>query len=143
MWIIGLVALVVSIVALVRLQDCRDGIKKQQARIDHIAQEVRRLTESSASADKEVVSPQSAKIPGKPPPVADQERGHEVTVTEQIDDPVLIPESPVVQAEEAPPAGVESKFPGPAAPTAPKDHPPLKAARSLLLHTDRQQWAKL
>ncbi|MHC4121300.1 MAG: DUF2339 domain-containing protein [Planctomycetota bacterium] len=143
MWIIGFVALVVSIVALARLKNCRDAIKRHGDRLDELSEKLLSLKRSSGPAFEETVSRPPEQVTDKAEPVADQERQREVSVTEQVDVPVLMPESPAVQADRVPPAAAEPKFPGPVAPPEPKEKPPLQAVESLLLYTDRQKWAKL
>jgi len=143
MWIVGLLALVISIVALAKIQGSRDEIRKQQARLDSLVRDVDRLKESPGPSVEESVGLPPEQVVEEPLTVADQQRQHNVSMAEPADLPVLMPETPAVKAEETEPEASEPKLPPTVTPTEPDKRSSLETARSLLLYTDRQKWAKL
>ncbi|MHC4169078.1 MAG: DUF2339 domain-containing protein [Planctomycetota bacterium] len=142
-WIIALLALVIGIVALARAKACSDVIKRQQTHINSLEQRVRRLGKSRGPCIEETVGSPPEQVTEEPPPVADQQWQGDVSVAEPADAAVLMPESPTAQMEDTEPEESEPKLPPPVTPTEPDKRPPLEAARSLLLYTDRQKWARL
>ena len=143
MWIIGLLALVIGIIALARVKACCDVIRKQQTRMNSLEREVRRLGESPGPSVEETIGPPPEQVTEKPPSVADQQRQREVSVTEPADVPVLMPEPLAAQAEDTELAASEPQLPSTVTSNESDKRPSLEAARSLLLYTDRQKWARL
>lgn len=143
MWVIGLVALVVSVVVLARLKGLREAIGRQQGRIDSLVEEVSRLKDSSAPGVEETISTPRESTAEEPLPVADQAEHSEVSEAEPVAVPVLMPASSATEAEEAPPAQSEPNLPLATTQSEPSKPSISDTARSLLLYTDRQKWAKL
>jgi uncharacterized membrane protein len=149
MWeLIGLVALVVSIVAAVGLKACRDTIRRQQERVDRLSEEMGRLKESSGLTLEETLGPPPEAVREKPPlAVEEEQRWREIPVTERVEAPAAAapeeaPEIPAVPSVEVPPTPVEPEISEVAAPTAVEEHPAPKPAKPFLRRIDREQWAK-
>jgi len=145
----GLVALVVSIVAVVKLQAFRDAIRRQNDRLFQLSQEINRLKELSNLSLEKGVHPPSETAPEKPPVVMEEEeRVPEVPVSEPVITPAVpsveeVPDVSAVPPVEAPPAPVEPKIPEEVAPAAMEKHPPHKPAKPFVPRIDREQWVKL
>ncbi|MBC8218854.1 MAG: hypothetical protein H8E73_10350 [Planctomycetes bacterium] len=80
--ITGLVALVVSIVALAILKGCRDAISKHENRLDDLARDVRRLKESSTPPVERILSQPPEEGPERAVSAPVQELMREISVTE-------------------------------------------------------------
>lgn len=136
-------ALVVSIVVLAKLNGLREAIGRQRGRIDSLFEEVSRLKDSSGPGVEETISTPVEPTAEEPLPVADQAEYREVSEAEPVAVPVLMPASSVADDRVTAPAQGEPKFPQAATRPEPAKPSFSDTARSLLLYTDRQKWAKL
>ncbi len=143
MWIIGLLALVVSIVALARIQGLRDAIRGQQTRLDSLARDISRIKELFGHSLKEPIERPLEQVEEQPLPAVEEQRRREVPVAKRAEVPVLMPETTAAKAKETAPQTSEPKLPSTTTPTEPQKRQPLEAARSLLLYADREKWARL
>jgi uncharacterized membrane protein len=142
MWLIGLVALVVGIVALIRLKACDVSIKEQEDRLDRLSREIAGLKKPTVG--KPAGPPLEAAAEKPAVAVEEEEEKREIAVAE-AEEAVAVP-APEEAAEvpsaaaEAPSAGVE---PGMVEVAAPAEAQAVRELeRAAWPQIDRERWAK-
>jgi uncharacterized membrane protein len=147
MWqFMGLAALVLSIVAVALLKGCRNAIKDQQDRLDHLAQKINRIEKSPAlPLDK---APRPGPQAAVEPSSLEDLLKRRVTLAQTA----AAPSKPAPQQAPQPPARADEEAPEmllePAAPDTVTLHPGKKLGaqeqpKPFLPSIDRERWAKL
>ncbi len=148
--IAGLVALVISIVAVAMLKACRDAIKENKERIDDLARQIHRLQESSGREVEEVPGQPLEGVPEKVVPTSAvlQEPRQKISAPPQVD--VLARPAPRevsgvsgAPTTEAPHMVAKPEIPAMAPLSEPARHQPLEAPKPLFGSFDRERWAAL
>jgi len=146
--IIGLAALVVSIIALVILKGCRDVIKRHEDRINYLTREIHRLKQSTDLSVEEAPSQPPEEVPETTVSTLVQNLRRDTSITEKVDVPAHpVPEEvPEVSAEptgEALRAVAEPKTREIVPLPEPERRQLLETAKSRLQGIDRERWATL
>jgi len=147
MWqFIGLAALVLSIVAVALLKGCRNAIKDQQDRLDHLSQKINRIEKPPAlPLDK---APRPGPQAAAEPSALEDLLKRRVTLAQTA----AAPSKPSPQQAPQPPARADEEAPEmllePAAPDTVTLHPGKKLRaqeqpKPFLPSIDRERWAKL
>ena len=146
--IIGFVALIVSIVALVILKGCRDVIKRHEGRINHLAREINRLKQPTDLSVEEAPGQLPEEVPETAVSDLVQKLRRDTSVTEKVDVPAHhapeeVPEIPAESTEEALRVVAEPKPPEIVPPPEPERRQLLEVAKLRLQGIDRERWATM
>ncbi len=144
----GIVALMVSIIALVMLKASREAIRQLENRIEDLVRQVHRLQESSGRKVEDAPSQARAAVPDKvvSTPRIEPEPKQEISVPPLVDVPMRPAPKEIRGIFDTPKAEVlhaVAKPETPAVVPAPEEPPrqPPEAARSLFGSFDRECWA--
>jgi uncharacterized membrane protein len=146
--IAGLVALVVSIVAVAMLKGYREEVRKYEDRLDDLAREIRQLKESAGREVRKAPGPPRQEVPEETAWAPRPEPGREPSATWRADVPARpappeVPEVPAAPAEEPLQTVAGPEAPPVAPPPLPSWYQPSGPAQPVSPGADRERWATL